>query len=65
MRIDKEYSRAVTQAKENLTDLNGRGADAVGGNALEFMENILTLDEIAESNLRVSILRELIKQDRK
>lgn len=65
MRIDKEYSWAVTQAKENLTDLNGREADAVGGNALEFMENILTLDEIAESNLRVSILRELIKQDRK
>ena len=61
MRIKKEYSQAVTQAKENLTDLNGRRADAVGGDVLEFMEGILTPDEIAESDLRISILRELIK----
>ena len=46
MRIDKEYSQAVTQAKENLADLNERGADAVGGNVLGFMESILTPDEI-------------------
>lgn len=32
MRADKEYSQAVAQAKENLADLNERGADAVGGN---------------------------------
>lgn len=61
MRIDKEYSQAVTQAKENLADLDWRGADAVGGNVLEFMENIFTPDEIAESELRVSIIGELIK----
>ncbi len=57
----REYSKAVTQAKENLTDLNERGTDAVGGNVLEFMEGILTPDEIAESDLRVSIIGELIK----
>ena len=51
----------VTQAKENLDDLNERGTDAVGGKVLEFMESILTPDEIAESELRVSIIRELIK----
>ncbi|MBD5470408.1 MAG: helix-turn-helix transcriptional regulator [Lachnospiraceae bacterium] len=61
MRTDREYSQAVTQAKENLADLNERGADAVGGNVLEFMESILTSDEIAESELRVSIIGELIK----
>ena len=61
MRTNKEYSQAVTQAKENLADLNERGADAVGGNVLEFMESILTPDEIAESELRVSIIGELIK----
>ena len=49
MRIKKEYSQAVVQAKENLTDLNGRRADAVGGDVLEFMESILTPDEIAGS----------------
>lgn len=61
MRTDREYSQAVTQAKENLADLNERGADAVGGNVLEFMKGILTPDEMAESELRVSIIGELIK----
>lgn len=61
MRTNKEYSQAVTQTKENLADLNERGADAVGGDVLEFMESILTPDEIAESELRVSIIGELIK----
>ncbi len=61
MRTNKEYSQAVAQAKENLTDLNERGVDAVGGSALKFMEGILTPDEIAESELRVSIIGELIK----
>lgn len=56
MRTDKEYSQAVTRAKENLANLNERGADAIDGNVLEFMENILTPDEMAESNLRVSII---------
>lgn len=61
MRMNKEYSQAIVQAKENLADLNERGSEAVGGNVLEFMENILTPDEIAESELRVSIIGELIK----
>ena len=49
MRTNEEYLQVMTQAKENLTDLNERGADAVGGNVLEFMESILTPDEIAGS----------------
>lgn len=61
IRTNKEYSQAVTQAKGNLADLNERGVDAVGGNVLEFMESIFTPDEIAESELRVSIIGELIK----
>lgn len=61
MRTNKEHSKAIEQAKENLEDLNERGSDAVGGNVLEFMESILTPDEMAESGLRVSIIRELIK----
>ncbi len=48
MRTNKEYLQAVAQAKEDLTDLNERGADAVGGNVLEFMESILTPDELEE-----------------
>ena len=61
MRTNREYSRAVAQAKENLADLSKRGEEAVGENVLEFMESILTTDEIAESELRVSIIGELIK----
>lgn len=61
MMMNKEYSQAITQEKENLTDLNERGAEAVGGNVLDFMESILTKDEIVESELRVSIIGELIK----
>ncbi|MBD5451670.1 MAG: helix-turn-helix transcriptional regulator [Lachnospiraceae bacterium] len=59
--MDEEYSRAIAQAQENFKDLNERGANAVGGNVLEFMESILTSEEIAESNLRVAIIGELIK----
>ncbi len=61
MRKNREYSQAVVQAKENMADLNERGINAVGGNVLEFMEGIFTPDEIAESELRVSIIGELIR----
>lgn len=61
MKTNKEYSQAVAQAQENLTDINERGLDAIGGNVLEYMDSILTPEEIVESNLRVSIIGELIK----
>lgn len=64
MRKNKEYSQAIMQAKENFEDLNERGVEAVGGNVLDFMSSILTSDEIAESELRVSIIGELIKARR-
>lgn len=60
-RTQKTPQKEIEQAKENLADLNERGADAVGGNVLEFMESILAPDEIVESELRVSIIGELIK----
>lgn len=34
---------------------------AVGENALAFMDTLLTQEEIAESNLRVALIGELIK----
>lgn len=61
MRENKEYSQAIARAKENLADLNERGADAVGGDVLEFMNSILTPEEIAESDLRVAIIGEIVK----
>lgn len=64
MKADKEYAQAVAQAKVNYSDLNERGADAIGENVLEYMESILTPEEIAESELRVSIIGEIIKARR-
>ncbi len=61
MKAKNNYTQAITQANENLTDLKERGTDAVGENALEFMESILTPNEVAKSELRVSIIGELIK----
>lgn len=34
---------------------------AIGGDALEFMDSLLTLEEISASNLRVALIGELIK----
>lgn len=34
---------------------------AIGNDALEFMDDILTLEEIAQSNLRVALIGEFIK----
>lgn len=60
MKADKEHTNALAQAKANMEDVLERGADAIGGDALEFMDNLLTPEEIAQSNLRVAIIGELI-----
>lgn len=44
----------MKQAQENLADLNKRGLDAIGGNVIEFMESLLTPDEITENEFRNS-----------
>mgnify|MGYP004583461289 FL=1 len=41
--------------------MNRKNNSAVGGDALKSMDSILTPEEIAESNLRVAIIGELIK----
>ena len=46
MRKNNEYPQAIEQAQENLADLNERGADAIGNDALEFMDSILTQEEL-------------------
>ena len=61
MSENKKYQQAITQAKENLTDLKERGASAIGGDVLEFMDTLFTPEEIAESDLRVAIIGEIIK----
>ena len=65
MSENKDYEQAITQAKANLADLKERGASAIGDDVLEFMNSILTPEEIAESDLRVAIIGEIIKKKKK
>lgn len=61
MRRNIEYSQAIAQAKENLADLRERGGDAIGDSWENVRKELFTPEEIAESDLRVSIIGELIK----
>ncbi len=61
MGMNKGYAQEIETAKENLADLQKRGANAVGGEVLEFMDQVLTPEEIAESDLRIALIGELIK----
>ena len=61
MKASKECIRATEQAKIHRADIEVRGNAAIGDDALEFMDSILTDEEIAESDLRVALIGELIK----
>ena len=61
MKASKEYTQALEQAEANMADLTERGDSAIGGDVLDFMDSLLTPEEIAESNLRVALIGELIK----
>ncbi len=61
MHTNTEYNKEIEHAKDNYSDLKNRGNDAIGSDALAFLDSILTADEIAESNLRVALIGELIK----
>ena len=54
-------SREIAQAKANYEDIRERGTDAIGGDVLEFIDSFLSPEEIAESELRVSLIGELIR----
>lgn len=49
------------KAEKNLADIKERGESALGEDALDFMDSLLTEEERAESNLRVALIGELIK----
>ena len=58
---NEERKEALAKAKEALNDLHERGDDAIGENALDYIESLMTVDERAESDLRVALIGELIK----
>ncbi len=61
MKKDKNYTLAIEQAKENMDDIKTRGNEAIGGDALDFIDTLLTPEEKSESDLRVALIGELIK----
>lgn len=48
-------------AKRNLEDLRERGADAIGGDVLELLNDLMTAEEIAESDLQAALIGELVR----
>ena len=52
------YNNEYMQAKSNFNDLQKRGVDAIGDNALEFMDTLLTQEEIIESDIRVALIKD-------
>ena len=59
--IDKDYTDALQQARENLADVKERGEDALSDEWAEVRKEIFTAEEIAESDSRVAVISELIK----
>lgn len=58
---DKEYAAAIEQAKANYNDLQERGSEAIGGDWETLRAELFTPAEIAESDLRVALIGELVK----
>lgn len=59
--MDKDYDKAIKEAEEKLIDLKKRDQDALGDDALEFMDSLMSSDEILESDLRVQLIDELVR----
>jgi DNA-binding XRE family transcriptional regulator len=50
-----------TSFRKMFDDLQKRGVDAIGEDALAYIDGLLTPEEIRESNLRVALIGEIIK----
>jgi len=59
--MSNEYEKEIEQAKINLADVRKRGEEAIGGNVMDLLDEILTTEEKTASDLRVGIMSELIK----
>ena len=60
-----EYLQAIEQAEKNLSDIKERGDAAISDEDWEDVrKEIFSAEEIAESDLRVAVICELIKARR-
>ncbi|WP_346428865.1 helix-turn-helix transcriptional regulator [Fenollaria massiliensis] len=59
--MKKDYNMVIKEAKEMVLDINNRGQEALGDDALEFMDSLMSSNEILESDLRVQLIDELVR----
>lgn len=59
--MKKDYDKAIKEAKEMVLDIKKRGQDALGDDALEFMDSLMSQDERDKSDLRVQLIDELVR----
>lgn len=59
--MTKEYADAVARAQTNYEDALERGDEALGGDVLEYLDSILTPEEIAETDLRAALIGEPVR----
>ena len=55
------YEQAVQNAVNNVADVKQRGKESMGSDVLDFLDSLMTPEEIAESDFRAAIIDELIK----
>ena len=61
MKMSKTYKDALLQAEASKSDVESRGSESLGDNALEFMDTLLTPAEKSASDVRVALISELIR----
>lgn len=59
VKMNKQYTKEVEQAKANLADFIDRKEEATGCTWDEFRQTIFTPEEIVASDLRVAVMLEL------
>ena len=60
--MDKDYEKALNYAKAAVADIKERGEEAISEEEWDDVEReLFTPEEIAESDLRVALMGELIK----
>lgn len=59
--MKKDYDKAIKKAKEMVLDIKKRGQEALGDDALEFIDSLMSSDEIEKSDLRVQLIDELVR----
>lgn len=60
--MKKNYDKAIKKAKEMELDVKKHGQEALGDDALEFMDSLMSPDEIEKSDLCVETIEKRINK---